>query len=89
MKTYPIPMVPGPVMVPEAIRRVYLEPYGSGDQETEFVELYTCTQRRLKAIFGTRDDIVIQSGEGMPAYHYHSPSGGGTTTSDWRENLVF
>ncbi len=67
MQTYPIPMVPGPVVVPETIRRVYLEPYGSGDQEAEFVELYTRTQRRLKAIFGTRDDIVIQSGEGMLA----------------------
>ena len=67
MQTYPIPMVPGPVVVPEAIRRVYLEAYGSGDLEAEFVELYTRTQRRLKAIFGTRDDIVIQSGEGMLA----------------------
>ncbi len=65
MKTYPIPMVPGPVVVPEVIRQVYLEPYGSGDLETEFVELYTRTQRRLKAICGTRDDIVIMSGEGM------------------------
>ena len=65
MKTYPIPMVPGPVVVPEAIRRVYLEPYGSGDLELDFVELYTRTQRRLKAIFGTGDDVVIQSGEGM------------------------
>jgi aspartate aminotransferase-like enzyme len=67
MQTYLIPMVPGPVVVPEAIRNVYLEPYGSGDLETEFIELYTRTQRRLKAIFGTRDDIVIQSGEGMLA----------------------
>jgi aspartate aminotransferase-like enzyme len=67
MQTYPIPMVPGPVVVPEAIRQAYLEPYGSGDLETEFVELYTRTQRRLKAIFGTRDDIVIMSGEGMLA----------------------
>ncbi|MBR9985883.1 MAG: alanine--glyoxylate aminotransferase family protein [Desulfosarcina sp.] len=67
MQTYPIAMVPGPVVVPDAIRNVYLEPYGSGDLEIEFVELYTRTQRRLKAIFGTRDDIVIQSGEGMLA----------------------
>ncbi len=67
MKTYPIPMVPGPVVVPDAIRQVYLETYGSGDLETEFVELYTRTQRRLKTIFGTRDDIVIMSGEGMLA----------------------
>ncbi|MGA6925677.1 MAG: aminotransferase class V-fold PLP-dependent enzyme, partial [Desulfosarcina sp.] len=67
MHTYPIPMVPGPVMVPEKIRQVYLEPYGSGDLEFEFVELYTRTQRRLKEIFTTRDDIVIMSGEGMLA----------------------
>jgi hypothetical protein len=51
METYPIPMVPGPVVVPERIRNVYLEPYGSGDLETEFFELYTGTQRRLKSIF--------------------------------------
>jgi len=67
MNTYPIPMVPGPVMVPEAIRQVYMEPYGSGDLETEFFELYTRTQRRLKSIFASRDDIVIMSGEGMLA----------------------
>jgi aspartate aminotransferase-like enzyme len=67
MQTYPIPMVPGPVVVPDSIRQVYLKPYGSGDLEPEFVELYTRTQRRLKAIFGTRDDIVIMSGEGMLA----------------------
>ena len=67
MQTYPIPMVPGPVVVPAAIRQVYLEPYGSGDLEGEFIDLYSRTQRRLKAILGTRDDIVIQSGEGMLA----------------------
>ena len=67
MQTYPIPMVPGPVVVPEAIRQVYQKPYGSGDLEPEFVELYTRSQRRLKEIMGTRDDIVIMSGEGMLA----------------------
>lgn len=67
MKSYPIPMVPGPVVVPEAIRKAYLEPYGSGDLETDFIDLYSGTQRRLKSIFATRDDVVIQSGEGMLA----------------------
>ena len=67
MQTYPIPMVPGPVAVPEAVRQAYLEPYGSGDLETEFIDLYSRTQKRLKVILGTRDDIVIQSGEGMLA----------------------
>ncbi|MGD9310391.1 MAG: aminotransferase class V-fold PLP-dependent enzyme [Desulfosarcina sp.] len=67
MQTYPIPMVPGPVAVPEAIRKVYLDPYGSADLETEFIDLYSRAQRRLKVILGTRDDVVIQSGEGMLA----------------------
>ncbi len=67
METYPIPMVPGPVVVPEEIRKVYLEPYGSGDLEAEFFDLYTHTQRLLKSVFCTRDDIVIMSGEGMLA----------------------
>ncbi|PID40652.1 MAG: aminotransferase [Proteobacteria bacterium] len=65
MQAYPIPMVPGPVKVPEAIRRAYLEPYGSGDLEPDFIELYSRTQRQFKSIFNTRDDIVIMSGEGM------------------------
>ena len=46
MQTYPIPMVPGPVVVPDVIRQVYLEPYGSGDLEMEFIDLYSRTQRR-------------------------------------------
>ncbi|MFO8088380.1 MAG: hypothetical protein R6U13_00965 [Desulfatiglandaceae bacterium] len=65
MKTYPVPMVPGPVIVPDAIRQVYLEPYGSGDLEVEFFDLYTRTQERLQTIMGTTNDIVIMSGEGM------------------------
>lgn len=67
MQTYPIPMVPGPVVVPESVRQAYRTPYGSGDLETEFIDLYSRTQRLLKAVLGTRDDIVIQSGEGMLA----------------------
>lgn len=67
MLTYPIPMVPGPVVVPERVRQVYLEPYGSGDLETEFFDLYVRTQGLLGAILGTRAAIVIQSGEGMLA----------------------
>ena len=67
MQTYPIPMVPGPVVVPERVRQASLEPYGSGDLETEFLDLYARTQGLLGAILGTRNDIVIQSGEGMLA----------------------
>lgn len=65
MKTYPIPMVPGPVAVPEAVRRAYLETYGSGDLETEFFDLYIQTRKRLQPILGTGNNVVIMSGEGM------------------------
>jgi aspartate aminotransferase-like enzyme len=67
MKTYPIPMVPGPVRVPPEIRAVYETDYGSGDLEPEFLELYNQTEAHLQRIFGTRNPVAIQTGEGMLA----------------------
>jgi aspartate aminotransferase-like enzyme len=65
MQTYPLSMVPGPVSVPEEIRRVYQTDYGSGDLEPEFFELYAKAEADLKIIFGTKNSVVIQSGEAM------------------------
>ncbi len=65
MQTYPLSMVPGPVSVPEEIRKVYQTDYGSGDLEPEFFELYTKTEADLKILFGTENSVVIQSGEAM------------------------
>jgi aspartate aminotransferase-like enzyme len=65
METYPLSMVPGPVSVPDEIRRVYQTNYGSGDLEPEFFELYANTEANLKIIFGTENSVVIQSGEAM------------------------
>jgi aspartate aminotransferase-like enzyme len=67
MKIYPIPMVPGPVRVPQALLDEYRVDYGSADLETEFLELYNRTEKNLQTILGTRSSIVIQSGEGMLA----------------------
>jgi aspartate aminotransferase-like enzyme len=67
MKTYPIPMVPGPVKVPPEVLQAYLTDYGSGDLEPEFLELYNQTEANLKTIFSTRNQVVIQTGEGMLA----------------------
>ena len=67
MQTYPIPMVPGPVRVPQFIRDVYQTDFGSGDLETAFFELYEQTESHLKTILGTQNSVVIQSGEGMLA----------------------
>ncbi|MEJ5200807.1 MAG: alanine--glyoxylate aminotransferase family protein [Anaerolineales bacterium] len=67
MKTYPIPMVPGPVRVPPQVFEAYCIDYGSGDLEIEFLELYNRTETNLQKLFATQNHIVIQTGEGMLA----------------------
>lgn len=65
MRTYRIPLVPGPTTVPAEIRAVYQEDYGSADLEPEYYELYAETQEMLRTILGTRNAIAIMSGEAM------------------------
>ncbi len=67
MKTYPIPMVPGPVKVAREVLDAYQINYGSADMESEFLELYNHTEANLKTILSTKNQVVIQSGEGMLA----------------------
>lgn len=67
MITYPIPMVPGPVKIPQAVLNAYQTNYGSADMETEFLELYNQAETNLKRILGTDNPVVIKSGEGMLA----------------------
>ena len=67
MRTYPIPMVPGPVTLPQAVLDAYKINYGSADMESEFMELFNKTETALKIILQTKNQVVIQSGEGMLA----------------------
>jgi aspartate aminotransferase-like enzyme len=67
MKTYPIPMVPGPVKVLSEVLAAYQIDYGSGDLETDFLELYNQTEANLKLVYATQNSIAIQTGEGMLA----------------------
>lgn len=67
MQSYPIPMVPGPVKVPEEILAVYRTNFGSGDLENEYFELYDKTEANLQTILNTSNQVVIQTGEGMIA----------------------
>ncbi|MGE5257814.1 MAG: pyridoxal-phosphate-dependent aminotransferase family protein [Hyphomicrobiales bacterium] len=67
MKSYPIPMVPGPVRVHPAVLEGYRVDYGSADLEKEYVQLYTQTEANLKAILQTQYSVVIFLGEGMMA----------------------
>jgi len=65
VKTYPIPMVPGPVKVHPAVIDAYHVNYGSSDLESEFLETYNQCEERLKNIMATQNSVVIQTGEGM------------------------
>jgi len=67
MKVYPIPMVPGPVLVAQKVLDAYQTNYGSADLEPEFLELYNRAEANLKLILSTKNQVVIQSGEGMLA----------------------
>ncbi|MBI9048852.1 MAG: alanine--glyoxylate aminotransferase family protein [Anaerolineaceae bacterium] len=65
MKSYPIPMVPGPVQQPPEVLKALKTCYGSPDMETDFLELYNQTEKYLQEIYGTKNQIAILSGEGM------------------------
>ncbi len=67
METYPIPMVPGPVRVPQEVLRAMQVDYGSGDLEPEFLDLYNRTEQMLQQIYATQNSVVIMTGEGMLA----------------------
>ncbi|MEG2172252.1 MAG: aminotransferase class V-fold PLP-dependent enzyme [Desulfovibrionaceae bacterium] len=62
-----LPMVPGPVSVPDDILTAMTRDYGSGQIETDFLKLYHTTGRNLAKIMGTQHDVVLMTGEGMLA----------------------
>jgi len=67
MKTYEIPLVPGPTRVPEAVRRAYLTDCASADLEPEYSQLYAAVQDQLRAILATQNQLAIMTGEAMIA----------------------
>jgi aspartate aminotransferase-like enzyme len=67
MITYPIPMVPGPVRVPDSVLACYQTNFGSADLETDYLALYNQAESRLQQILNTHNKIAIQTGEGMLA----------------------
>ena len=65
MKEYPIGLVPGPVSVPLKIREAWLTDFGSSDLEAEFFDLYSQNQTLAQKLLGTKESVVITSGEAM------------------------
>ena len=67
MERYDIPLMPGPVSIPQAILDAYTFDYGSADAEEEFFVLYQECEKGLQEILYTQNQIAILSGEGMLA----------------------
>lgn len=65
MMQFDIPLVPGPVAVPQAVLAARNHDYASPDLDPDFVALYRETQVRLRQIMGTENEIVIALGEAM------------------------
>jgi aspartate aminotransferase-like enzyme len=62
-----ISLLPGPVSVPAEVLEAMGHDYPSGDLEEEFFELYADTGKGLARLMGTRNEVVIMTGEGMLA----------------------
>ncbi len=67
MRTYRVPMVPGPTSVPAEVLAAYQVDFGSSDVEEEFFLLYGQVQDQLRRIMQTGNQIAIMTGEGMLA----------------------
>ena len=67
MQTYPIPMVPGPVRVPEAILKAHQTDFGAPALESDFFALYQRAETALRTLLGTDNSVAILTGEGMLA----------------------
>lgn len=63
----PIPMVPGPVSLHPDVITALAQDYGSGDIEADFMNLYDTTSRNISKLMGTKNDVVLMTGEGMLA----------------------
>jgi len=62
-----IPMVPGPVIVPDSLIAAYAQNVGSGQIEHDFIALYAETSKNIAEIMLTKNQVVIMTGEGMLA----------------------
>lgn len=62
-----VPMIPGPTSVPKTVLEAMCQDYGSGQIDADFLELYAKTSAKLGTIMGTKNEVVLMTGEGMLA----------------------
>ena len=67
MRTYKVPLVPGPTSVRPEVLAAYQCNFGSADIEEEFSSLYERTENYLREILLTQNKMAIMTGEGMVA----------------------
>lgn len=60
-------LVPGPTRCPPSVLSALAGDYLSPDIERPFLSAYKDAERMLQALMHTRNDVVIQTGEGMLA----------------------
>ncbi|MDL2307337.1 aminotransferase class V-fold PLP-dependent enzyme [Desulfovibrio sp. OttesenSCG-928-C06] len=60
-----IPMLPGPVSVPERILKAMCRDLDAGHTEDDHQALYNSVNAKLARLLNTRNDMVTMSGEGM------------------------
>lgn len=63
----PIPMIPGPTTVHPRVLAALSKDYGSGQVEPDFLPLYDRVGKKLAGLMGTKNDVVLMTGEGMLA----------------------
>ena len=73
MEKYLIPLVPGPVAVPQEILKVAATNFGSADFEPEYLALYKDTEKLLQKMMETRNRVV----DGLEKYVKTGRSGAG------------
>lgn len=67
MKTYLIPLVPGPTRIAPEVLAAFNTDYGSSDIEKDFYELYEDSQKKMQEILNTKNKIALMTGEAMVA----------------------
>ena len=60
-----MPFYPGPVSVHPDVARALSRDYAPPRMGTEYLELYKSVRIRLQTILGTKEDVLIGTGEGM------------------------
>jgi len=60
-------MVPGPVSLHPDVLAALSRDYGSGQVEPDFMGMYDATSRNIARLMGTKNDVVLMTGEGMLA----------------------